>query len=113
MKSQGSDFADEIVQDELPTHTELPRDKFLPWHRAKKEYIRRFQWNELTARMIKRHWRQELKMVNSEWSLDDAGADTDFQLPASFAQEYALRCLVIPGKGHCLISAPYGVTSRT
>ncbi len=98
MKSQGSDFADEIVQDELPTHTELPRDKFLPWHRAKKEYIRRFQWNELTARMIKRHWRQELKMVNSEWSLDDAGADTDFQLPASFAQEYALRCLVIPGE---------------
>jgi hypothetical protein len=99
MNSQGSDFADEIVQDKLPTHTESPRDTFLPWHRPKKEFIRRFQWNALTARMIKRHWKQELKLGKSEWSLDDdENAEAGFKLPAHFAQEHCLRCLVIPGE---------------
>jgi hypothetical protein len=99
MNSQGSDFADEIVQDKLPEHTESPLDRFLPWHRTKKEYIRRFQWNELTARMIKRHWRQELKLAVSDWSLDDDDNDeAAFRLPDNFAQDYSLKCLVIPGE---------------
>ena len=99
MNSQGSDFADEIVQDKLPAHTESPRDKFLPWHRVKKEFIRRFQWNDLTVRMIKRHWKQELKLGGSDWSLDeDEKAETSFKLPENFVQEHSLRCLVIPGE---------------
>jgi hypothetical protein len=98
MNSQGSDFADEIVQDKLPAHTELLRDKFLPWHRVKKEFIRRFQWNELTARMIKKHWKQELKLGGGDWSLDEDEKADSFKLPANFAQEHSLKCLVIPGE---------------
>ncbi|MBI3853499.1 MAG: hypothetical protein HY298_24895 [Verrucomicrobia bacterium] len=99
MSSEGSDFADDIIQDELPAHTEPPRDKFLPWHRVKKEYIRRFQWNELTARMIKRYWRQQLQQDEGEWSLDEtSSAGVKFDLPANVGLDRPLRCLVIPGE---------------
>ncbi len=99
MNSQGSDFADDIIQDDLPVHTVPPRDKFLPWHRVKKEFIRRNQWNELTARMIKRYWRQQLQQPEGEWSLDeDADAAVIVKLPADVALDRTLKCLVIPGE---------------
>src|SRR5881409_1374532 len=98
MSSEGSDFANDIIQDELPAHTERPRDRFLPWHRVKKEYIRCFQWNELTARMIKRYWWQQLQQEEAEWSLDEAPtAADDFDVPPNVSLDRPLRCLVIPG----------------
>jgi hypothetical protein len=99
MTSQGSDFADEIVQDKLPSHTEPPRDKFLPWHRVKKEFIRQFQWNNLTVRMIKRYWAQQLKQEETDWSIDENNAgDQKFKPPAGVQLKRPLQCLVIPGE---------------
>lgn len=98
MNSRESDFADEIIQDELPAHTAPPRDKFLPWHRVKKEFIRRNQWNELTARMIKRYWRQQLRQPE-EWSLEENfDAAITVELPADVVLDRTLKCLVIPGE---------------
>jgi hypothetical protein len=99
MSSQGSDFADDIIQDDLPVHTVPPRDKFLPWHRVKKEFIRRNQWNELTARMIKRYWKQQLRQEEGEWPIDDAAdaADTP-RFPPDVVLERTLKCLLIPGE---------------
>src|ERR1700728_1819274 len=97
MSSEGSDFIDDIVQDDLPTHTAPPRDKFLPWHRVKKEFIRRNQWNDLIARMIKRYWWQQLKRDAAVWSFDDAaGIDEAVQVPADIVLDRTLKCLVIP-----------------
>jgi hypothetical protein len=98
MNSQGSGFADDIIQDDLPVHTAPPRDKFLPWHRVKKEFIRRNQWNELTARMIKRYWRQQLQQPEGEWLQDEAAEATPIKLPADIALDRTLKCLVIPGE---------------
>ncbi|MFO1489182.1 MAG: hypothetical protein U1F65_11965 [Verrucomicrobiota bacterium] len=99
MNSQEPDFVDDIIQDELPVHTIPPRDNFLPWHRVKKEFIRRNQWNELTARMIKRYWRQQLQQPEQEWSLDEvADAAVSVKLPADVILDRTLKCLVIPGE---------------
>jgi hypothetical protein len=99
MSSPDSNFADDIIQDDLPVHTVPPRDRFLPWHRVKKEFIRRNQWNELTARMIKRYWRQQLQEPELAWSLDDIGdAAVTVKLPPDVAMERTLKCLVIPGE---------------
>lgn len=97
MPEPESDFVDEIIQDSLPVHTEPPRDTFLPWHRVRKEYIRRFQWNELTARMVKGRWRRQLHQPEKEWSFEDQG-DEELQLPADVLLQRALSCLVIPGE---------------
>lgn len=56
MSQEESDFIDDIVGDQLPAHIEPPRASFLPWHRVRKEYIRRLQWNDLTVRTARRHW---------------------------------------------------------
>src|SRR5882724_8463451 len=99
MSSPGSDFIDDIVQDELPAHTVPPRDKFLPWHRVKKEFIRRNQWNDLTARMIKRYWWQQLKHDEEEWSLEEiTGAADAVEVPIDIVLDRTLKCLVIPGE---------------
>jgi hypothetical protein len=102
-----SNFIRDIIQDDLPTHTEPPRDKFLAWHRVKKEYIRRFQWNEITARMIKRYWRQQLQQDEGEWSLDETSSAGDkLDLPANVALDRPLRCLVIPGEDLLVLAVP-------
>jgi len=99
MKSSESDLVDDIIQDELPAHTMPPRDRFLPWHRVKKEFIRRNQWNELTARMIKRYWRQQLHEPELAWTLDEnQDALAPVNLPPDVTLERTLKCLVIPGE---------------
>jgi len=92
-----SDFADDIVQDELPIHTEPPVDEFQPWHRVRKEYIRELQWNELTRRMIKRYWRRQLSQSEEPWMLED-GPPGDVTIPEAVYLSRALNCLVIPGE---------------
>src|ERR1035441_2949930 len=99
MSDQEPDFADEIIQDHLPEHTAPPRDRFLPWHRTRKEFVRRLQWNQLTARMIQRRWRRQLLLEEREWSLDDQSiGDETLQVPESVLLQRALNCLVIPGE---------------
>jgi hypothetical protein len=99
MNLQGSDIADDIIQDDLPVHSVPPRNTFLPWHRVKKEFIRKNQWNEFTARMIKRYWRQQLKQQEGEWSLEEnAEAGDKVELPPDVVLERTLKCLVIPGE---------------
>src|SRR5580704_9002160 len=97
MTSQESDFADQIIQDNLPAHTEPPRDTFLPWHRVRKEYIRRFQWNELTARMVRGCWRRQLHQKESEWSIEER-PDDEFSMPKDVLLQRFLSCLMIPGE---------------
>ena len=98
MTSEFTSFADEIIQDDLPQHTVPPRDKFRPWHRVKKEYIRREQWNELTVSMIKRYWKQQLKQPDG-WQLDDdSDSSAAVEPPADVKWDHTLKCLVIPGE---------------
>lgn len=99
MTSDNSGFIDEIVQDDLPAHTVPPRDSFLPWHRVKKEYIRKHQWNDLTSRMIKRYWRQQLQMPEEKWTLDQEQlSEADFKIPSDIVLDRTLKCLVLPGE---------------
>lgn len=99
MSDQEPEFADEIIQDRLPEHSQPPRDRFLPWHRTRKEYVRRLQWNELTARMIRRTWRRQLLLEETDWPLGDPPAgDEILQVPESVLLQRALNCLVIPGE---------------
>lgn len=99
MSSQGSDLADDIVQDKLPAHTAPPRDRFLPWHRVKKEFIRQNQWNDLTARMIKRYWWHQLKHTEGDWSLDEGtNGGENVKVPTDIILDRTLKCLVIPGE---------------
>jgi len=96
MEPQEYSFEDEIIPNELPVHTEPIKDRFLPWHRVRKEYIRRFQWGKATQKMVKRYWR-ELQHSAIEWSLDEATDDDLFQIPGDMPGIQPLRCLVIPG----------------
>jgi hypothetical protein len=96
-EDQKTDLSDDIVQDQLPVHTEPARDNFLPWHRVRKEYIRRFQWNELTRRMVKRYWRRQLHQPEKEWSLEDRAEEEELKVPEDVLLQRALTCLVIPG----------------
>jgi hypothetical protein len=76
----------------------LPRDNFLPWHRVRKQYVRRYQWNHLAVRMIKNQWRRQLCRAETEWSLDPDGADAEeVVISASDTLGNPLRCLLIPG----------------
>lgn len=98
MTSDDSDFVDEIVADRRPVHTAPPSDDFKPWHRVRKEFIRQQQWNELTIRLAKRRWFQELRQDDIEWALDDDAKEVESSVtPASEMQKRPLRCLVIPG----------------
>jgi hypothetical protein len=95
---EGSDFVDDIVQDQLPEHTAPSRDQFLPWHRVRKEFIRKYQWNDLTRRMIERYWKRELHQPEDEWTFDESGGeDAAVDIPGNVDLRRTLNCLVIPG----------------
>lgn len=95
---EGSDLGEGIVQAHLPQHIERSRDRFRPWHRVRKQFIRNQQWNWLTGRMITREWRRELQEPELAWPLndsDDVGEGFD-PAPESFPKR-PIKCLVIPG----------------
>jgi hypothetical protein len=100
MSSEDSDFIDDIVQDKLPEHMLPVRDRFLPWHRVRKEFIRSRQWNLLTERMVVRHWKRELQQPEHDWSLEDSPAENDkgFEPSANTFLKRPIKCLVIPGE---------------
>ncbi len=87
MSSEGSDIAQGIIQDKLPEHIARPRAEFSPWHKVRKQFIRRYQWNELTKRNVNDAWRAELQKPS-----DSVGQGRSTMLVTS-----PLRCLVIPG----------------
>jgi len=87
VSSEESDIADGIIQEKLPEHIAPPRTEFLPWHKVRKQYIRRHQWNELTKRNVKDSWRADLTKPSST-----TGQDRSIMLVTN-----PLRCLVIPG----------------
>ena len=87
MTSQVSDIADGIIQEKLPEHISPLRTIFKPWHKVRKQYIRKCQWNELAKRNVNDSWRAELQrpsVINTE-------------APSSMHISRPLRCLVIPG----------------
>ena len=43
MSSTESDIGDGIVPDKRPEHIAPPRTEFLPWHKVRKQFIRRHQ----------------------------------------------------------------------
>ena len=55
-----SDIGGDIVPNVLPEHIQPRRRDFLPWHRVRKEYVRTWQWSELTKRLIDRAWKNSL-----------------------------------------------------
>lgn len=92
MSDDSSDLSDDIVP-EVPYHGSRLR-QFLPWHKVRKEYIRKEQWNKFIIRYADRYLRNELQdsADTNEWSVDD-----DVEIPDSIAIDRPLRCLVIPG----------------
>ncbi len=87
MASSGSDIADGIVPDKGPEHIAPPLAGFAPWHKIRKHYIRRHQWNELTRRNVKGSWRADLQEPSGMAS----------QANSAMHVSHPLRCLVIPG----------------
>ncbi len=89
---ESSDLSDDIVQDE-PLHSPFER-KFFPWHKVRKEFVRREQWNRLVIRYAVRFLRSELQHASSgdEWS-----ADLAVEIPDTIRIDRPLKCLVIPG----------------
>lgn len=87
MSSPGSDIAEGIVPDRRPEHIAPPRSEFLPWHKVRKQFIRRHQWNELTKRNVSGKWRLDLQKPSA----------TAGQAHSTMLVTHPLSCLVIPG----------------
>ena len=87
MSSSGSDIADGIIPEKRPEHISPPRAVFLPWHKVRKQFIRRHQWNELTKRRVEKNWRSDL----------DKPSEKSGQSHSTMLVTRPLRCLVIPG----------------
>ena len=92
MTDASSELSDDIVPLE-PQHSSLERN-FAPWHKVRKEFIRKEQWNKLIIRYAVRYLKQELQEAtgNDVWSADD-----DVKIPNSILIDRPLKCLVIPG----------------
>ena len=100
MTDEDSDFVDDIVGDSRPEHIVPLSEKFEPWHRVRKEFVRQMQWNALTIRMLKRHWKRELGQEETEWTSGDVILDEDDESAKpsiSESRKRPLNCLVIPG----------------
>lgn len=87
MNLQDSDIADGIVPEHIPEHIAAPRSTFLPWHKVRKQFIRRNQWNALTIRNVNDRWRRDL---------DKPSAINGGNVSSMHVMR-PLRCLVIPG----------------
>lgn len=87
MTPQVSDIADGIIPEKRPEHISPPRAIFKPWHKVRKQYIRKCQWNELAKRNVNGSWRTELQRPSV----------VNIESPSSMHILRPLRCLVIPG----------------
>ncbi len=96
MIGSDSGFADDIVPDELPVHLEPRREKFLPWHRVRKEFIRQHLWNALTKRRVSDSWVITRETPN-ETAAHTIGGEVGASSSAPVGLGTPLSCLVIPG----------------
>lgn len=87
MTTETSDIADGIVPDRSPEHILPSRTTFKPWHKVRKQFIRKHQWNELAKRNINDSWRPDLQKRSAMPA--QSGSSMHVLRP--------LRCLVIPG----------------
>jgi hypothetical protein len=97
--SAHSDLADGLLPSERPTQVSPPLRDFKPWHKVRKEFVRRRQWNRLIAALVERYLKAQLQEEHADWSIDAdssevASAD---DIPESVRIDRPLRCLVIPG----------------
>lgn len=88
MSSFESDIGDGIIPDKLPEHSAQAQAEFspCPWHKVRKQYIRKKQWNLLVSRSIKRNW-GHLKKLSEIQGLGES----------TMQAKDTLNCLVIPG----------------
>jgi len=82
-----SDISDHIVP-RKPEHIRRRRSAFLPWHKVRKQFVRKHQWNELVKQLVNNDWRDTLGRP-SKAAAQPAGSAMHVSEP--------LRCLVIPG----------------
>jgi hypothetical protein len=87
MTTETSDIADGIVPDKSPEHILPSRATFKPWHKVRKQFIRKHQWNELAKRNINDSWRLDIQKPSAMPA--QSGSSMHVLRP--------LRCLVIPG----------------
>ncbi len=87
MNVQDSDIADGIVPETRPEHIAAPHTTFKPWHKVRKQFLRREQWNALAAKNVKDRWRRDLQKPSAMNGV--ARSSMHISRP--------LRCLVIPG----------------
>ena len=102
MSNEPSDFADDVVGNEVPSHI-LPGEnepeaklntEFRPWHRVRKQFIREQQWNQQIRKTVERYILRDLQKEPNEWGGD---SEEPINLPDDARLERPLRCLVIPG----------------
>ena len=87
MDMEASDIAEGIVQDRIPQHLSPRKNDFAPWHKPRKQYIRRYQWNALAKEKIRGDWRHSVR--------HPATIPTN---PEPFSPTIEpVRCLIIPG----------------
>jgi hypothetical protein len=93
MTDDSSDLSGGIVPDD-PRHIELKR-RFAPWHKVRKEFVRKEQWNKFILRYIDRFLKHNLQAADgeNEWGGSSSGAD----IPNDVQISGPLNCLVIPG----------------
>ncbi len=92
MTDNSSDLSDDIVP-EAPQHSSFER-RFAPWHKVRKEFVRKEQWNKFVIRYVRRYLKSELQTEGmSEWSADDEASG----IPDTIKVAHPLKCLVIPG----------------
>ena len=87
MTDNAADLSDDIVPKE-PQHAAIERD-FAPWHKVRKEYVRKEQWNKFVIRYAVRFLRHELQNADEDnWS-----ADTDVQIPDTVKIDHPLAAM--------------------
>ena len=83
-----SDIADGILPDTVPVHIGRRVTGYRAWHKVRKQFVRKHQWNELIKQLVNADWRSTLQKPS------DA-----VKVPPNSTMHVSepLRCLVIPG----------------
>jgi len=95
MAAKGDDYADDIVQDDVPKHLERRKKEFQPWHKVRKQFIRQKQWNDITEDMITGSWAEYFGIP--KMTTNPAASAKPTNPSSSFRTDRPLNCLVIPG----------------
>jgi len=92
MTDNTSDLSDDVVP-EVPRHSPMDRE-FAPWHKVRKEFVRKRQWNRYIINYAKNVLTGRIQIEGeSDWAVDVEPNG----VPESIEVADPLRCLVIPG----------------